>query len=86
MSEVKSRKLTVEDYVERLSNEEDAIDFLERHEICDVESIGNTDVYTKDKERGHIILDVFDGDHDYDILIDIKSCGREGVNGVLELS
>jgi hypothetical protein len=73
MSEVKSRKLTVEDYVERLSNEEDAIDFLERHEICDVESIGNIEVYTKDKERGHIILDVFDGDHDYDILIDIKA-------------
>ncbi len=75
MNENRKRKLTVEDYVERLSNEDNAINFLKEHEICKANSITDIQAYTKDQGHRSIILTVYEenSDNPIEILIDIKA-------------
>ena len=71
MNKNSSSKLTVEDYVEKLSKEEHLITFLGEHEICNAESIDNIEIYTKEDQLGQMIVSVMDVKY-YTIFIDIK--------------
>lgn len=75
MNKNRNSKLTIEDYVERLSNEEEVIKFLEKHEICNANSIDDINAYTKNQgHKGMIITAREEGsDNPIEILIDIKA-------------
>jgi hypothetical protein len=74
MNKNNNRKLTAENYVERLSNEEELIKFLNQHEVCDTIAIKDIKAYTKDQNyQGMIITAVVENSDDpIKILIDIK--------------
>jgi hypothetical protein len=74
MNKNKISKLTVEDYVEILSNEEEVIKFLNQHEVCDAIAIKDIKAYTKDQNyQGMIITAVVENSDDpIKILINIK--------------
>jgi len=68
----KNSKLTVKDYVERLSNEEEIIKFLNQHEVCNAVVIKDIKAYTKDQNhQGMIITTKVEGSNNpIEILID----------------
>ena len=75
MNENRKSKLTVKDYVEMLSNEEEVIKFLNQHEVCNAIAIKDIKAYTKDRiHQGMIITTNVDGSNNpIEILIDIKA-------------
>jgi hypothetical protein len=75
MNENRNSKLTVEDYVERLSNEEEVIKFMKKHEICNANSIDDIKAYTKNQCHKAMILTAREegSDNPIEILIDIKA-------------
>ena len=75
MNKNRNSKLTVEDYVERLSNEEEVIKFMKKHEICNANFIDDIKAYTKNQCHKAIILTAREegSDNPIEILIDIKA-------------
>jgi hypothetical protein len=75
MNKNRNSKLTVKDYVERLSDEEEIIKFLNKHEVCNAIAIKDIKAYTKGQNhQGMIITTKVEGSNNpIEILIDIKA-------------
>ena len=75
MNENRTSKLTVKNYVEKLSNEEDVSNFLKEHGICNAHSIDAIKPYTKNQDHKEMIITVKEEDRDnpIEIMFDIKA-------------